>query len=97
MRQSHDSHATIKQFTCDETRHLCNQLHVLYMFSDINSELYIKCHNICCLSHVLTNYINLVHTMSHSMCPLLVGGCVGPTKTYVLQNTMLVGYQQWYW
>ena len=30
--------------------------------------------------------------MSHSMCPPLVGGCVGLTKTDVLQNTMLVRY-----
>ena len=35
--------------------------------------------------------------IKHDMCPPLVGGCVGLTKTDVLLNTMLVRYQQWYW
>ena len=67
------------------------------MFSDINSELHVKYHDTCNQARVLTNVINVAHTMSHSMCPPLVGGCVGLTKTDVLQNTMSVGYQQWYW
>ena len=66
------------------------------MFSDIVSELHVKCH-ICCQVRVLTNVINVAHRKSHSMCPPLVGGCVGLTKTDVLLNTMLVRYQQWYW
>ena len=35
--------------------------------------------------------------MSHSMCPLLVGECVGLTKNDVLWDTTLVRYQQGYW
>ena len=48
-------------------------------------------------THTHISNINVVHTMSHSICPPLVGGCVGLTKTDVLLNTMLVRYQQYHW
>ena len=59
--------------------------------ADIHKEQTVQTHT---HTHTHISNINVVHTMSHSIYPPLVGGCVGLTKTDVLLNTMFVRYQQ---
>ena len=80
------------------TRHLYNQLHCYTCLVT----LILNCTLNVIISAVRSGSqpmfsMWLIESHTPCMCLPLVGGCVGLTKTDVLKNTMLVGYQQGYW